>query len=511
MHNRLACKPITGNGARAHVLERACVASIVWSSRAHTTREIDYLPIRIHLTLRSIADPLLSSPRASQPGYFETKRDGNCTWSGGLVTLIVVVAVVVVVPRVIMPSRPLVASSPPPSPRSTTSSLTTPSSMMMNGGHLSPRTLATINDRNKSPRRRILNISPSRERPPTGRVVTRRSPNGSRIPSPQQHSNSSGSAERRDPWEEEEEEEQPTTQLIEYIRKRDWKGVASHIRTRDGCEEASQQLPSGDYPLHILCQSEYKSSTQTPSRRPGNSPTASNKDRPPHSLLVEVLQVFPEAVKTPNQYGSLPLHYAVQNAYPAAILHTLIRAYPQALDALDDRRWTPRDYLVTDDDPATRAILGRPTSCWLQQLRDEETQASMQNELRDLELEVETLIIELEASQREESHLEECIRAVEKKLHASSYLDESISTADGHQQLHDFIQRLAQDLQTELDELGDLLEIQSIQQLEKYERDEKERQYMASFNQDVERIYNNANAGLVELRDELERCQRAWG
>lgn len=321
--------------------------------------------------------------------------------------------------------------------------------------------------------------------------------------------------------------------LISLIENRDWDGVAKHIHTPRGIDEASQKLSSCDCALHILCRcgsdlkvpkygpiprkeslssssfgsgiSESESEESKPNLEPSESKEEFDSSKPedhfpPKSVFLTVLQAFPGAVKIIGAGGSLPLHHAVRYRYPTELLRILIRAYPQALDMRDGGMRTPRDYVPIIEDIAARSAFLRPTSCWLQHLRDEKMQTRLENELVLLEGEVEGLLKEMETSRDEEAALGACLRQMEQELEAFGNLE----------QLREF-NRKGKDIQTSLENEIDVIrgKMEGLvgQMIMKYADEEKDRAYMNSFSDDVIKIYNNVNDGMVELREDLEKIK----
>jgi hypothetical protein len=319
------------------------------------------------------------------------------------------------------------------------------------------------------------------------------------------------------------------------IEKRDWEGVAKHIQTPQGIVEASKKLPSFDYALHILCrcgsdlkvpscgaipskesiscslsgsggsdsESEESKSISEPSEGKEEIDSLKPEDRfPPNSVFKTVLQAFPGAVKIIGAGGCLPLHHASRYRYPTELLSILIRAYPQALDMRDGDMRTPRDNVLFFEDISTRSAFLRPTSCWLQHLHDQKLQKKLEMELVLLEGEVEGLLKEMETSRDEEAALGTCLRQMEQELEAFGKSE----------QLHEF-NRKAKDIQTSLENEIDVVrgKMEGLvgQIIMKYADEEKDRAYMNSFGDDVIKIYNSVNDGMLELREDLEKIKLA--
>ncbi len=80
---------------------------------------------------------------------------------------------------------------------------------------------------------------------------------------------------------------------------------------------------------------------------------------PPHSFLSsvsaekdhleefkKVLKNHPDDVKTKNQFGKIPLHYALDSIHPSIeIVSLLVQAYPHGVTELDSDELTPCMYI----------------------------------------------------------------------------------------------------------------------------------------------------------------------
>ena len=302
--------------------------------------------------------------------------------------------------------------------------------------------------------------------------------------------------------------------LYDLILKRDFDGVKELIYTPLGRKMASTSHPHGDgevYPLHLMC--DYDVSSLRPPDDPKDSSAHREMDRrfqPPASIILAVLEAYPEAARVKGSHGRLPLHHAVRLQLPGEIVSALIRAYPQGLDTWDRTKegMTPRDFPCRDpiketgsgsededyeDDPvAWNALLSRPSSCWLQQVKDEENQTRMDEELLGLENEFNDLDLELEKSLSEEAALGTRLGKIEadlrryEKIRMGSDLSEKVDRAEKSLKVG------LDDVTSRLDELLDAMDHQ-------YENDTQERRFIAEFSDDVKAVYEDVKGTMEEI------------
>ena len=119
-------------------------------------------------------------------------------------------------------------------------------------------------------------------------------------------------------------------------------------------------------------------------------------------------------------------------------------------------------------------------------------------ETAELEQEVMKLCKSLETSQNEEHNLQQRVLNLEAELNSFGDLTRANGFADKASEIHE-------ELEGSMDVIRGTLEGLIGQTMLKYADEEKERALLASFNSDVERIYNNANEGLDELSSEIQR------
>jgi chromosome segregation ATPase len=163
---------------------------------------------------------------------------------------------------------------------------------------------------------------------------------------------------------------------------------------------------------------------------------------------------------------------------------------------------TPRCYVDSIvNNPLSKSALLRPTSCWLQHLRDQRVYDDTENDITEMEADIDRLCRALTQSLEEEDVLELEIGKLEKEL----------SSIDKRLQAKAFIDRVAQ-IQEEVESSMNLI-CEKCDELERrvtqlYAEEEKERAVISSFNLDVERIYENANLSLEDMKSELEDILR---
>jgi len=74
-------------------------------------------------------------------------------------------------------------------------------------------------------------------------------------------------------------------------------------------------------------------------------------------VILFLLREHKEAASVADNHGLLPLHLACTEGLPVAVIVELLRAYPHGLNAYDERRRKPRDYVKDSYHPNSRAIL----------------------------------------------------------------------------------------------------------------------------------------------------------
>jgi hypothetical protein len=189
---------------------------------------------------------------------------------------------------------------------------------------------------------------------------------------------------------------------------------------------------------------------------------------------------------------------AVRNEYPVDLLTNLIRHYPAALDMRDMANNTPRCYVDgIVDHPLSKSVLLRPTSCWLQHLRDERVYDEAEDDITEMEANIDRLCSALTQSLQEEDILECEIVKLETELssfddrvHVKAFVDRITLIQEKTEWSMKSIREKCDELERQVSHM--------------YAEEEKERAFLTSFNLDVERIYASANVSLEDMRSELE-------
>lgn len=189
---------------------------------------------------------------------------------------------------------------------------------------------------------------------------------------------------------------------------------------------------------------------------------------------------------------------AVRHCYPLELLNVLIRTFPQALDMKDTGTRTPRNYANLTDNPCYRTALMRPTSCWLQHLQDEQVHEAMHKDIVEMEEQLQILCRELDESLNEEELIQQRVLSLETEI-------ELFGDSTHARDLSARGAVIRVELERSMAVIRGTLEGLVGQTIIKYAEEEKERSFLASFNLDVERVYNNANEGMEELRSDLNR------
>lgn len=335
------------------------------------------------------------------------------------------------------------------------------------------------------------------------------------------------------------EKNQISPSLHRMIEDADWKGLEAlfdsltrnnkkngHLlKSKIVSKPFPYHLRNGDFPLHAILdynfdiESNMKDSNGDRCVGPGLNRSATVQDGggegrgesrqdevevvfkkeepPPISLVLDIIHAFPEATKVKGARGCLPLHNASRRGAPRSIVETLIRLFPQALDIQNDDGITPRDYIQSDLE--SNALINRPVCCWLQQLSNEETHLSMDEELQSLEREVSGLQKTLAQSLHEEDLLFKEFEQVEKKMNRLNIFNNDLSVVDQ-------VDLVTLELQHEIDDVSNKI-LESLQKLEvKEEQDYKNHEYLRAFHEDVKNVYSLDE--LNSLREEVDKIQK---
>uniref|UniRef100_A0A7S4VZA8 Uncharacterized protein n=1 Tax=Ditylum brightwellii TaxID=49249 RepID=A0A7S4VZA8_9STRA len=223
---------------------------------------------------------------------------------------------------------------------------------------------------------------------------------------------------------------------------------------------------------------------------------------PPLEVILEVLKAFPSAIRTRGYGGCLPLHHAARLNYPKEVFMALIRAHPQGLDVRDAKKLTPRDYGNDSGDPEVEPLLDRPSSCWIQQIRDEQTHSNMDEELATLEEDVKELTDDLTKCVEEEQSLQARLHQMEEDIKQFCTYQQGRELEKRAEAIHVSMEKDAVEMRERIEGLFGMTSF-------KYAEDEKEREYIAAFNDDVRKIYGNANEAMEEMRTELAKLTKS--
>lgn len=172
----------------------------------------------------------------------------------------------------------------------------------------------------------------------------------------------------------------------------------------------------------------------------------------------------------------------------------LIRVYPRGLDVADDANQTPRDFYQETQE--CNCFLERPTSCWVQQVSDDENRENVENEIRKLEQEVERLTEELMIEEELEKKLVDRLEMMEEKL-----VDFSNATHGIHLNVK------LKEVQETTDEEISLFEEQLLKLTlnleQRYGPAEDARKYIQTFHDDIGRVYKDVVKTSESLKNEL--------
>lgn len=122
----------------------------------------------------------------------------------------------------------------------------------------------------------------------------------------------------------------------------------------------------------------------------------------------------------------------------------------------------------------------------------------MARETDEMEKELSVLLHALEESLSEEELVKQRVIKLEAELDSFGDLTHAKGFADEASKVYEELER-------SMDVIRGTLEGLVGQTILKYAEEEKERALLASFNSDVERIYNNANEGMEEMKSDLQQ------
>lgn len=336
--------------------------------------------------------------------------------------------------------------------------------------------------------------------------------------------------------------------LFDLLTSREYGAVSELLKTTLGRDMAavSHVVRGSDadgpnaYPLHLICDYERDFATGRDSIaddevrdraeligvRGNKSDPVGAPGPPPAEVVLALLEAYPAAAAKRGYDGRLPLHHAARRRhFPSEAVSAVVRANPRALDTRDYRGLTPRDYakqhytaflrevmghdhdalVSSDDDPpsasseafARHALLERPSSCWLQQARDEETQVRMDAELRELEHEAAALGLELERSVAEERALAARLGDIEADVDKHEARRRGGGTGAAAARIEEVLERELRDMGKKLEAVAGAMEMQ-------YADDVRERKHVAEFSDDVKAVYEDIRGAMDELELELQ-------
>jgi len=136
----------------------------------------------------------------------------------------------------------------------------------------------------------------------------------------------------------------------------------------------------------------------------------------PENTILSILKQNQESARNCDENGSYPLHIAAQNELSTNVIVALIKAYPEALDKLNEDRYTPRDYHVRN--VRSRESLMRPTSCWIEEVEKREYNAQVSDKKTELKNEINKLKEALALSRKKQDAIGKMITTIEPKLTA---------------------------------------------------------------------------------------------
>ena len=123
-------------------------------------------------------------------------------------------------------------------------------------------------------------------------------------------------------------------QLHQLINDMEWSQVLHVIRNDPSARSAAKEIFRENTPLHSACEK-----------------------KAPETVLIELLELNPDALQHVGKGGALPLHITAQKNLGPKIIEQMIRMYPAALDYKSIANYTPREY--EQKDPLASQALNR--------------------------------------------------------------------------------------------------------------------------------------------------------
>mmetsp|Transcript_21003 Transcript_21003/g.31863 ORF Transcript_21003/g.31863 Transcript_21003/m.31863 type:complete len:155 (-) Transcript_21003:213-677(-) len=130
--------------------------------------------------------------------------------------------------------------------------------------------------------------------------------------------------------------------LVKAMKLQKWDEAAKILSSTEGATMTKQVDKYGNLPLHTAI-----------------------GFKAPDSLVLSILEEYPEAAKQHGTDYWLPLHIAAMWGTSTQVMEALIRAYPEALDDVGEpgiKGRTPRHFNTRF--PHNRELLERPTAEW---------------------------------------------------------------------------------------------------------------------------------------------------
>mmetsp|Transcript_24523 Transcript_24523/g.35911 ORF Transcript_24523/g.35911 Transcript_24523/m.35911 type:complete len:498 (+) Transcript_24523:88-1581(+) len=132
-------------------------------------------------------------------------------------------------------------------------------------------------------------------------------------------------------------------QLHSHIQHQQWDDARAILQSSDGIEKTQERDVNNDsLALHYAI--DYSA---------------------PDSFILDLLDIYEDAVWIANSWRQLPLHYAVIQGASPFVVETLILRYPKALDKKDQWGGTPRDRISSRAVVGVKELVNKPTSYWI--------------------------------------------------------------------------------------------------------------------------------------------------
>jgi hypothetical protein len=157
-------------------------------------------------------------------------------------------------------------------------------------------------------------------------------------------------------------------QLHELIDQCKWDELLEAWRSNPNVFQADAREPHrDDLPLHMACER-----------------------RAPVPVILTILKLHPDATKVKGRGDNLAIHVATQRNLSDELIEALIRAYPEALDEVNQANFTPQS--IGHSDIETNQALRRPAACWHQLLEDEVREEEQVTRVKQLHEQVDAAL-----------------------------------------------------------------------------------------------------------------------